>query len=71
MRIFVVQEQPPPGRLTFSTYEQLHRSLRPPPDELWRTIPWRTSIFEACREGARAEKRVFLHCRAGHPLGCV
>jgi hypothetical protein len=71
MRIRAARQEATPERLTFGNFERLHRALRPPADEPWRTIPWRTSILEACREGARAAKRVFLQCRAGHPLGCV
>ncbi len=52
-------------------FERLHRELAPPAGELWRTIPWKTSILEACRLGSAEKKPVVMRCRAGHPLGCV
>ena len=35
--------------LTEQRFRQLHKQLQPAADELWRTIPWRTSLLEAQR----------------------
>jgi hypothetical protein len=52
-------------------FEKLFRELQPPRDELWRTVPWKTSLLEACAQGARERKPIVMRCRSGHPLGCV
>jgi hypothetical protein len=56
---------------TLEEFAKLHQQLRPSPDELWRTIPWRMEIVEACQEAATAKKPLVLRVRSGHPLGCV
>jgi hypothetical protein len=60
-----------PARLSDTEFEKLHRELQPPTDELWRTIPWKLEIVEACSQAAREKKAVVLRVRSGHPLGCV
>jgi hypothetical protein len=57
--------------LSLAEFEKLHRELQPPRDEPWRTIPWKMSIAEACRQAAREKKPLVMRVRSGHPLGCV
>ncbi len=52
-------------------FDALHRELRPPKDEAWRTIPWKLSVLDAREAAAREKKPVFLWSMNGHPLGCV
>ena len=49
----------------------LHKQLQPPHEEGWSSIPWKTSLVQACVQAAREKKPLFMVCRAGHPLGCV
>ena len=66
-----------PGRsaaadeLTMAEFEKLHKELQPPRDELWRTIPWKMEIVEACNQAAKEKKPLVMRVRSGHPLGCV
>ena len=57
--------------LTDAEFEKLHRQLQPPEGELWRTVPWKTSILEARALGAKEKKPLVMRVRSGHPLGCV
>jgi hypothetical protein len=57
--------------LTQAEFEKLHRDLQPPKDELWRSIPWKTSIVDACKLAAQEKKPLVMRVRSGHPLGCV
>ena len=52
-------------------FAQLHQRLRPPADEGWTSIAWKTSLVQACVEAARKKKPLFMVVRSGHPLGCV
>jgi hypothetical protein len=52
-------------------FAKLHQELQPPPEEGWSSIPWKTSLVQACVQAARQKKPLFMVCRAGHPLGCV
>ena len=52
-------------------FEKLHKQLQPPADELWRTVPWKTSILEARALAAKEKKPLVMRVRSGHPLGCV
>ena len=52
-------------------FEKLHKDLQPPKDEVWRTIPWKTSILEARDLSIREKKPVFMWAMVGHPLACV
>jgi hypothetical protein len=56
---------------TLAEFEKLHKDLQPPRDELWRTIPWRMELVEACTEAAKEKKPIVMRVRSGHPLGCV
>jgi hypothetical protein len=58
-------------RLNETRFARLHQQLQPPAEEGWSSIPWKTSLVQACVEAARQKKPVFMVCRAGHPLGCV
>jgi hypothetical protein len=51
-------------------FRQLHEKLRPPAGEIWRSIPWRTSLVEAQNEAAREKKPLFIWSMDGNPLGC-
>jgi hypothetical protein len=52
-------------------FVQLHKQLAPTTDEGWSSIPWKTSLVQACVQAVREKKPLFMVCRAGHPLGCV
>jgi hypothetical protein len=40
-------------------------------EDEWAQIPWRTSLWEARVEAARAGKPILLWEMDGHPLGCT
>jgi hypothetical protein len=61
----------PTEALSLADFEKLHKELQPPADELWRTIPWKMSILDACKLGAQEKKPLVMRVRSGHPLGCV
>ena len=60
-----------PSNLSDAEFAKLHQQLQPPADEGWSSIPWKTSLVQACVEAAGQKKPLFMVCRAGHPLGCV
>ncbi len=33
--------------LNEESFEQLHRELQPPENEIWRSIPWQVSLLDA------------------------
>ncbi|MGK0185711.1 MAG: hypothetical protein ACI9R3_001490 [Verrucomicrobiales bacterium] len=39
-----------------------------PEEELWKTIPWKTSLLEARALAAQQGKPIFLWSMDGHPL---
>ncbi len=57
--------------LNETEFAKLHQQLRPPAKEGWSSIPWKTSLVQACVQAAREKKPLFMVVRAGHPLGCV
>ena len=57
--------------LTLEEFNKLHKEVRPPKDEVWRTIPWKLSLLEAQRLAATEQKPIFLWAMAGNPLACV
>ena len=57
--------------LTEQRFLQLHKQLQPSADELWRTIPWRTSLLEAQKIAITEKKPIFIWAMDGHPLGCT
>jgi hypothetical protein len=60
-----------PAGLSETEFAKVHKDLQPPPAEGWSSIPWKTSLVQACVEAARQKKPLLMVCRAGHPLGCV
>ena len=59
------------AELDEAEFARLHRQLRPPAEEGWSSIPWKTSLISACVKAARDKKPLFMVVRSGHPLGCV
>lgn len=57
--------------LTEERFRQLHAELQPGEDELWRTIPWQTSLLAAQSMAAEQKKPLFIWAMDGHPLGCT
>ena len=57
--------------LTHAKFLDLHKALRPSPDEPWRTIPWKTSLIDAQHTAAESRKPIFIWAMDGHPLGCT
>jgi hypothetical protein len=57
--------------LTEQRFHQLHKQLQPAADELWRTIPWRTSLLAAQQRAIAEKKPIFIWAMDGHPLGCT
>lgn len=57
--------------LTIAGFEKLHRELQPSGDEVWRTIPWETSLLQAQAKAASGKKPIFIWAMDGHPLGCT
>ena len=59
-----------PDGLTVQEFEKLHKELQPPKDELWLSIPWKTSLLEARELAAAQKKPILIWSMDGHPLGC-
>ena len=57
--------------LTEQRFRLLHKQLQPAADELWRTIPWRTSLLKAQQIAITEKKPIFIWAMDGHPLGCT
>ena len=51
-------KDPTLGSLTLEEFNKLHKEVRPPKDEVWRTIPWRLSLLEAQRLADRKSTRL-------------
>jgi len=58
------------GGLSIEEFRKLHGDLRPQRDELWRSIPWKTSLLEARELAVRERKPLFMWSMNGSPLGC-
>jgi hypothetical protein len=58
------------GTLSDAEFEKLHKEIRPPKDELWRTIPWKISLLEGRETAAKEKKPMFVWVASGEPLGC-
>ena len=58
------------GRLEDADCRKLHDSLKPPPAESWRNIPWKVSLLEAQNLAAQEKKALFIWSMDGNPLGC-
>jgi hypothetical protein len=53
-------------------FAQLHRAIKPRPEERrWTEIPWEIDLWEARRRAREARKPILLWAMNGHPLGCV
>ena len=61
---------PQSDELTVERFQQLHKELQPG-EELWRTIPWETSLLQAQALAAEQKKPLFIWAMDGHPLGCT
>jgi hypothetical protein len=59
-----------PAGLSLADFDKLYKELRPPKDELWRSIPWHVSIIEAREAAAKDKKPIFVWVASGEPLGC-
>ena len=59
------------GAFSVDEFEKLHGELRPPTEEAWRSIPWKTSLLDAQATAAEERKPIFIWAMDGHPLGCV
>ncbi len=57
--------------VTEPEFETLHRSLQPTGEEVWRSIPWETSVLSAQQRAAAEQKPIFIWAMDGHPLGCT
>lgn len=60
----------PDGGLTPEEFRKHHQELRPRRDELWRSIPWKTSLLDARDLAIRERKPLFMWSMNGSPLGC-
>jgi hypothetical protein len=58
--------------LSPQNFKALHALIKPEDTEdKWTQIPWRTNLWEARIEAARAGKPILLWEMDGHPLGCT
>jgi len=68
---WAAQTAPADGKgLSMAEFEKLHKEVRPPKDELWRTIPWKISLLEGREAAAKEKKPIFVWIASGEPLGC-
>jgi hypothetical protein len=50
----------------------LHALIKPKErEEIWTSIPWHTSLWEARERAAAEGKPILLWEMDGHPLGCT
>ncbi len=56
--------------ISIAEFDRLQREVRAPSDEVWRSIPWKTSILAAVAEARQVGKPVLLITTNGHLLGC-
>lgn len=59
------------SEVTESEFVRCQRELRPAQGELWRSIPWETSLLLGQAKAARQSKPIFIWAMDGHPLGCT
>lgn len=57
--------------VTQAEFDSLHQSLQPTGEEVWRSIPWETSLLKAQARAAEEQKPIFIWAMDGHPLGCT
>ena len=58
------------GGLSQTQFEKLQKELRPPENELWRSIPWEVSLLAGRERAAKTRKPIFVWVASGEPLGC-
>jgi hypothetical protein len=54
-----------------SEFVEQHAAVCQCPDDVWRTIPWKTDLLEAQRLAVAESKPIFIWAMDGHPLGCT
>jgi len=57
-------------QLDEAEFRRLHDEINPA-DELWKSIPWQTSLIAAQNLAATGRKPIFIWAMDGHPLGCT
>ncbi len=57
-------------QLDESEFRRLHDEINPA-DELWKSVPWQTSLITAQNRAAAEGKPIFIWAMDGHPLGCT
>jgi hypothetical protein len=63
------QSTSPPPPLLPPEFVEVRDLVAPKPEEeLWKTIPWNTSLLEARALAAQQGKPIFLWSMDGHPL---
>jgi hypothetical protein len=57
--------------MTAAEFKSVLQAVRPAEGEdRYAQIPWRTNLWEARKEAAKAGKPILLWEMDGHPLGC-
>ncbi|MDP7033757.1 MAG: hypothetical protein QF752_04625 [Planctomycetota bacterium] len=59
------------SRATSDSWREAIVAMRPPAQEKWRQIPWRTDLAASRLEAARLGRPLFIWSMNGHPLGCT
>jgi hypothetical protein len=58
--------------ITPAQFDKLRALIKPDASESkWAQIPWRSDLWKARQEAARAGKPILLWEMDGHPLGCT
>lgn len=58
--------------LTEKNYKQIRDSILPKEDEVdWRSIGWRTTLWDGVIDAQKEDKPVLLYAMNGHPFGCT
>ena len=58
--------------LTEKNYKQVRDSILPKDDEVeWRSIGWRTTLWDGVIDAQKEDKPVLLYTMNGHPFGCT
>lgn len=57
--------------LSPDSFPHFFGAIAPPENEVWRSIPWETSLIDAQAVAAEARKPLFIWAMDGHPLGCT
>lgn len=59
-----------PAPVSQAEFQKVHDLVRPPDQETWRSIPWKTSLLEAVQVAAAQHKPLMMVTTNGHLLGC-